>query len=226
MILVAIAACFGMSLTAHAEATDVTTVDNTVYIEPLTATTGKTAVLSIRMKNTVEVEGLQFALVLPEGVTVVEQPDSAICLSYERTDSTSVYALEYATADDGSLTVFVASHERRAFSGNDGEVLTIKVQVAKGTIPGTYPIYLRDIALADSQEVPASYYTQEVESSITVYLHGDVNLDGEVGIGDIVAVTNIMAGTENSNYNGDVNDDHEVGIGDIVAITNIMAGVE
>ena len=55
---------------------------------------------------------------------------------------------------------------------------------------------------------------------------GDVNLDGEVGIGDIVAVTNAMAGVGSDTVaaNADVNGDGEVGIGDIVAITNIMAG--
>ena len=58
-------------------------------------------------------------------------------------------------------------------------------------------------------------------------LRGDVNLDGQVGIGDIVAITNIMAGIETDPgmvARADVNGDGEVGIGDIVAITNIMAG--
>ena len=58
-------------------------------------------------------------------------------------------------------------------------------------------------------------------------LKGDVNADGQVGIGDIVAITNIMAGIETDPFfkdRADVNDDSEVGIGDIVAITNIMAG--
>jgi hypothetical protein len=58
-------------------------------------------------------------------------------------------------------------------------------------------------------------------------VRGDVNGDGTVGIGDIVAVTNIMASIEtNPDYiaRADVNGDGEVGIGDIVAITNIMAG--
>ena len=62
---------------------------------------------------------------------------------------------------------------------------------------------------------------------------GDVNGDGEVGIGDIVAITNVMAGifTDMSEEEieilkaaADVNGDGQVGIGDIVAITNIMAG--
>ena len=55
-----------------------------------------------------------------------------------------------------------------------------------------------------------------------------MNNDGQVGIGDIVAVTNIMAGiTTDSSVvaRADVNGDGQVGIGDIVAITNIMAGV-
>ncbi len=63
----------------------------------------------------------------------------------------------------------------------------------------------------------------------TLVLVGDVNLDGQVGIGDIVAITNIMAGDildEEALNRADVNHDGDIGIGDIVAITNIMAGIE
>ena len=58
---------------------------------------------------------------------------------------------------------------------------------------------------------------------------GDLNGDGEVGIGDIIAVTNVMAdsaGNASIAAKADVNGDGEVGIGDIIAITNIMAGEE
>ena len=65
---------------------------------------------------------------------------------------------------------------------------------------------------------------------------GDINGDLEVGIGDIVAITNVMAGIFQAGLDeeainaikarADVNGDGEVGIGDIVAITNIMAGNE
>ncbi len=63
----------------------------------------------------------------------------------------------------------------------------------------------------------------------TSALKGDVNNDGQVGIGDIVAITNVMAGIETDPEviaRADVNGDGQVGIGDIVAITNIMAGIE
>ena len=59
-------------------------------------------------------------------------------------------------------------------------------------------------------------------------IEGDVNSDGQVGIGDIIAITNFMASTDASLTleQCDINGDGEVGIGDIIAITNIMAGAQ
>lgn len=57
-------------------------------------------------------------------------------------------------------------------------------------------------------------------------ISGDVNGDRQVGIGDIIAITNFMAGNSSgiTLSKADVNGDGDVGIGDIIAITNIMAG--
>ena len=68
---------------------------------------------------------------------------------------------------------------------------------------------------ADATPEPAE------ESDIT----GDVNNDGKVNVGDIMAVINIMAG-QTSGLNkskGDVNNDGQVNVGDVMAIINIMA---
>ena len=69
---------------------------------------------------------------------------------------------------------------------------------------------------------------EEVIDGGSTSIKGDVNGDGQVGIGDIICVTNFMAGTpgEITLEQADVNGDGEVGIGDIITITNIMAGVE
>lgn len=67
-----------------------------------------------------------------------------------------------------------------------------------------------------------------LDGEILGEIEGDVNGDGQIGIGDIVAITNVMAGT-NANPDiadrADVNGDGQVGIGDIVRVTNIMAGL-
>jgi hypothetical protein len=54
---------------------------------------------------------------------------------------------------------------------------------------------------------------------------GDVNGDGKVNVGDIMAVINFMAGqTAGINKDiADVNGDGNVNVGDIMAIINIMA---
>ena len=81
-----------------------------------------------------------------------------------------------------------------------------------------------DMAGNVEQKEPVNEFTLTVG---TVYKAGDVNTDGTVGIGDIVAITNVMAGITTDPAivkRADVNGDGTVGIGDIVAITNIMAG--
>ena len=85
----------------------------------------------------------------------------------------------------------------------------------------TKPYSIDEYCLTDM----TGYPSMEVE--IIPVIEGDVNRDGQVGIGDIVAITNVMAGTEadaDARSRADLNGDGEVGIGDIVAVTNIMAG--
>ena len=59
----------------------------------------------------------------------------------------------------------------------------------------------------------------------TSAIPGDVNGDGEVNVGDIVTICNVMAGNSTVDPQlADVNGDGEVNVGDIVTICNIMAG--
>ena len=58
-------------------------------------------------------------------------------------------------------------------------------------------------------------------------IRGDVNGDGEVNVGDLVSVSNYMAGDGSvSKEAADVNEDGEVNVGDMVVISNIMSGNE
>jgi hypothetical protein len=57
-------------------------------------------------------------------------------------------------------------------------------------------------------------------------IKGDVNSDSEVNVGDLVSVSNFMAGEGGTVTlkDADVNEDGEVNVGDLVTISNIMAG--
>ena len=61
--------------------TDISQLDNVAYIEKQERLVGKQLVLPVKMKNTMEVQGFQFDLVLPEGVTVAEDEDGFLQLS-------------------------------------------------------------------------------------------------------------------------------------------------
>ena len=93
---------------------------------------------------------------------------------------------------------------------------------------GGRPYYIGEITHRVELFTVTAY---EAEQAV---IKGDVNVDGQVGIGDIVSITNVMAGIFPEDMDeeaiaalkvrADVNGDGEVGIGDIVTITNIMAG--
>lgn len=53
-------------------------------------------------------------------------------------------------------------------------------------------------------------------------VRGDTNGDGEVNVGDIMAIINMIVGTSEITTEADVNEDDDVNVGDIMAIINII----
>jgi hypothetical protein len=100
------------------------------------------------------------------------------------------------------------------YNENEGNVMTAK-QVAAAKAKGWTPCYLNQ-----SGNLWMEYSGCDV-------LRGDVNGDGEVNVGDLVSISNFMAGDKTvSRIAADVNQDGEVNVGDLVVISNIMSGNE
>jgi len=115
---------------------------------------------------------------------------------------------------DGKLTWTSSNTDVVTVNAETGALTVVGVGTAVITVSG---------AETDYRLAPKSVsYTVVIN-----YQPADVNGDGEVGIGDIVSITNVMADitTDASVISrADVNNDAMVGIGDIVSITNAMAG--
>ena len=205
--------------------TDITALDNVIYIAPLKAKPGDELTISVNMKNAVPMEGFSFDLSLPEGISFVTDEDGfpEADLSTQRTTKRKTSTFEAAIQPNGNLRVFAASTNGSAFSGNDGEVALVKVKVDENMMSGTYPLILTEISLSDSDAV--SYDTEYVKTSIKILseLTCDVNQDGSVDISDVVAVINTMAGDNKFRATADVNGDSSINISDVVAIINYMA---
>lgn len=137
--------------TSDIEDTDISQLNNVLYINRTEAISGNSVTLSVNMKNSVQAEGFGFDLYLPTGVTVAKDTDGfpEAYLSTMRTTARKTNTFESAIRSDGSLRVFAASTNGSVISGNDGEVCIVVVNISSDMEEGEYPIILREITISD-----------------------------------------------------------------------------
>ena len=153
------------------------------------------------------------------------------------TDNTTIGMSNGATLTLRDITIDAES-KNRCMAGENAECFVVDKAVIRAKGPqGAVCDFGAGIILGDYMiALPVGGYVKngdivdsngKLATEVFISLYGDVNGDGQVGIGDIVAITNVMAGIETDPAvvaRADVNADTDVGIGDIVAITNIMSG--
>ena len=165
--------CIGHTDMVSAADTDVSAIDNVIYIESFQASAGTTALeLSIKMKNTAAIRGFQFDLVLPEGMTPVEEDGEYVYwLNADRAPKKAggqfYHSLEVTRQDDGSYRFLCGAQQDKTFIGNNGEVAVIQVDLAEGMSAGDYPITMKYVKLTET-DISVYYLTEEVVSTLTV----------------------------------------------------------
>ncbi len=212
---------------AGIEVTDISQLDNVVYIEPMEARAGNAKTLSVKMKNSVPMESFGFDLVLPEGITVATDEDGFPLaeLSTERTTARKTDVFSASLKPDGSLNVQAYSSNRYTISGNDGEVALITINISSTLEAGDYPIILENIAMGDASAT--SYRVESVTSKLTVpsYILGDANGDGYVDVADHTAISHWILEQPDASFNfkaADANCDGYVDVADHTAVSHII----
>lgn len=207
--------------------TDIASIKNGLYVDPCKVFTGKQAKLSLMMNNEIAPTGFQCDVVLPQGITPAVDEDGfyMIELGTERTTSKKTDYFNSVKQADGSIRIMCSSTRSYTFSGNEGEVATMLVNVAEDMEDGNYPVILRNIILSDanSQTYKMSYVMTEL--TVESYTLGDANGDEEINVGDFTAIANYIMGTASSNFvlkAADVNEDGEINVGDLTAIANLI----
>ena len=217
---------------ATIEATDISQMDNVVYIESFEDSPGTTELeLSIKMKNSAAIRGFQFDLVLPEGVTpFIEDNEMVYWLNGDRAPKKSngqfYHSLEVSEQADGSYQFLSGSTQNKTFKGNDGEVVVVMVNIADNIQEDDYPIILKNIKLTET-DISNYYQTEEVVSKLTIveYEIGDISGDGVVDVSDYIGVANHILGNTPAGFNAraaDVNKDNAIDVSDYIGIANII----
>ena len=165
----------GFVLTLKAQNTDVSDIDNVVYIQPFTVSQGTTDIeIEISMKNTAAIRGLQFDLVLPEGVTPVEEDGVINCWYTDRAptyksgkNQLPYHSLDAAKLDDGSYRFLASSIQDKSFDGNDGVLFFLEVKISETLTLGDYPILIKNIKLSET-DITKFYTTEEIQTTMTI----------------------------------------------------------
>lgn len=203
--------------------TDITLLDNVVYIEPVQSGTGRQLTLSVKMKNNKAFTGYKFDLYLPGGCTFATDEDGfpLAALSLERTTTAKTNYFDSSILGDGEfLRVLCYSSKGYAFTGEDGEIATVTIDIPADMEAGDYALVLKDIELAVGDE---SYDTDYVKStlSVTTYKLGDANDDGKIGVADLTAIASHILGTTPIHFvqgAADANEDGKIGVADLTCI--------
>lgn len=163
-----IALALAVTMQVKADNTDISSIDNVVYMEPATFPGGSQQTLSVRMKNTVGIQTVQFDMVLPEGVTVARDGDSfeLISLSTARTTAKKMDSFSAAFISGTRYRVLINSNNGYTFDGEDGEIVRVVVNVDASVANSSLPLVFEDIVLVDTGS--HGFETARVETTLTV----------------------------------------------------------
>lgn len=209
---------------------DVVALDETSYdynLQILDAETrpGNKVTLSLNLNNIASISDYQCDLYLPEGFSVALDEDGyeMIYLSEVRTNSRQ-HVYSYSVLADGAIRLISYSNGSSTFSGKEGEVLTITLDVAEDMEDGDYTLFLKNIEMTEPDGT--QHKVPQTRSKVTVssYTLGDVNDDGSISITDVRGVVNMVlaAQTPEDNPAADVNVDGSVSIADVRGVVNMV----
>ena len=203
--------------------TDISALDNAIYVEQVEGRIGGTMDISVKLKNSYPVLGFQFTLELPEGTTI-----NSWALSSERLPSGATTSDKISTESIEGNKITVAcslNYDNATFTGNDGEIATVNVTFSEDMEVGSYPIYLTACDVTDESAADEDLSNIKATLILEDYLLGDANGDGKVRIGDATAILNYIVGRVSETFNekaADANCDGKIRIGDATAVLNII----
>ena len=201
--------------------TDVTDLDDAFYITPFRAGRDGDVTIDICLKNAKAATAYNFDLLLPEGVTVVE---NSATLSNRHN---STHSLTFNDKGNNTYSFAVLSGNSTALADNDGAIIRVTLHVAADVAVGKYAI---DIAGASYSEPNGTAHILGTSiSSIDILegMPGDVNGNGQVDIGDAVSIVNHLVSKNVETFipaAADTNHNGQIDIGDAVTIVNYLVG--
>lgn len=218
---------FRSSVNGIGEVTDISQMDNAVYIEPFTARVGEDVQIEVKLKNAAAATSYGFELVLPEGMTINVNSDNEFDDELELSSRNSKHSVTTNLLANGNYKVGVASMSSKAITGNDGTVMTITAQVSAEMSEGDYAVRIVAPLLVSTDGSKPLIRATQTKVTVESYVKGDVDGDGVVDLADAVLVINYYVGKPVGKFMAkaaDVDGDGSIDLADAVKIINFYVG--
>lgn len=207
------------------DVTDISQMDNAIYIEPYTTCIGGNVQIEICLKNAETATAYVFDLVLPEGVTVAKNDKGKFI--DELSDRHNDHTRTFNEKGNNTYSLSTLSGNSEELTGNDGVIRLLTLNVANYMAVGVYPIEIKNASYSRPDGLLVNL--ENTISTITIedYVLGDVNGNGGVDIGDAVTIVNYLVGKDSSTFVEkavDTNHNGQTDIGDAVTIVNYLVG--
>ena len=192
----------------------------------LNAEGGMSCELPVAMRNVAGISALQCDIILPEGISLAQEDGNYLVdVSSERLAVS--HAVSIRQLSSGAVRMLITSTMAEPFSGNDGDLFVLHLDVAPGLEDGVYPVELTNVVMADVNAL--TYYAPDVATTVIIknIIKGDANGDGMVNVGDYVTTANYIMELNPVPFvfaAADVDENETIDVGDLVGITNIIMG--
>ncbi len=190
--------------------------------------TGQHVTFPVNLINENTISGFQMEMVLPEGVEVVVDENEEYFV--EMTDRTKGFSVSVTKSSNNTYRLVVMSMAGKTISGNVGEVLNIKLNIAEDMTAGDYELWLKEIRLT-VKDVETNTFSSVTPPDVVQTLKvcdvslGDVNDDGIIDVTDAVLVVSYILEQNPVGFvelAADVNDDGIINVADAICIVNII----
>jgi len=207
----------------------VTVVDNVINqisLADVTANSGDTVTVAISLTNQSEVTGLQADIYLQTGLNFVIDDEGYYDITLSDR-ATRKHVIDFNQQSDGSIRIITYTPDSRSFTGNEGELIYVKVAVSGYIEDGDFAVEVKNVEMA----APDGTQTYCPDASALVHVisfpRGDANGDHNVSVTDAVVTSNYIIGNPTPSFvfvAADVNCDKNISVADVVLISNIILG--
>jgi hypothetical protein len=215
------------------EITDISQVENAIYVDKTEVRTGLKSTLDVKAKNALTVAGVSFTLELPEGLSLAKDEDEEIVceLAGERAKA-SKFSVFSADNGHGTYSFRIMPTSTAVINGNDGTLLTVQLQVPEMMEAGDYDLRVTDNRFTVKEEdTMRTELLPNVLSTLTVSTiePGDVNGDNELDLTDAIMIVYYSLNLEQAGFNkavADVNNDGMIDLTDAIIVVYKSLGVQ